>query len=71
MVRGVTFDMDGTLHQVQGLDPAGCLHVGDSPSDDVTVPQSLGARPIVYDPLECVDCDCPRISRLMEVLSLL
>jgi putative hydrolase of the HAD superfamily len=54
-----------------GIRPQECLHVGDSPVDDVDGARAVGANPVLYDPLECLECDCPTISRLRDLLDLL
>ena len=54
-----------------GVTPAECVHVGDSPADDVAVARAVGAAPVLYDPLDDLDAGCPRIHRLVDLLTLL
>lgn len=53
-----------------GTTPQQCLHVGDSPYDDGGFVQ-CGARVVIYDPLDCLDVEGERVSRLMDVLPLI
>jgi HAD superfamily hydrolase (TIGR01549 family) len=39
--------------QFAKLEPAQCIHVGDSPDADESMALSVGAIPVLYDPLEC------------------
>ena len=48
-----------------------CMHVGDSPPHDVAMAHAIGATPVLYDPLECLDCNCTRISRLMDLVDVI
>lgn len=50
------------------VQPDECMHIGDSPRDDVGMARAVGATPVLYDPLECLECDCLRIPRLIAVV---
>lgn len=54
-----------------GVPAAECVHVGDSPPHDVAVARAVGATPILYDPLQCLEGDCIRIERLMDLVGAL
>lgn len=54
-----------------GVPPKDCVHVGDSPWDDVGVARAVSATPVLYDPMEDLDAGCPRIHRLLDLLPLL
>lgn len=54
-----------------GVRPEECIHVGDSPGNDGGVAAAAGAQGVIYDPLECLDVEGVRISRLMDVVRLL
>lgn len=54
-----------------GVRPQDCVHVGDSLIDDVGMANAVGAAPVLYDPLQCLDCDCARILRLTALVPLL
>jgi len=56
--------------QAYGLEPARCVHVGDSPGADELLALSVGAIPVLYDPLECLPYKEYRITKLSEVLAL-
>lgn len=54
-----------------GVRPEECLHVGDSPDNDGGVARAVGARGVIYDPLDCLDTEYARVAHLMDVLTLL
>ena len=53
--------------------PAGrAIHVGDTPSADVTGARAAGVRPVLVDPYDLhADVDCVRVASLGGVLELL
>lgn len=54
------------------LEPAQCIHVGDSPDTDELLALSVGTIPVVYDPLECFPSKGRhRISELSDVVEFL
>ncbi len=53
------------------VDAEQCVHVGDSPPHDVVMADAIGATPVLYDPLNCLDSTCVRIARLMELVDVL
>ena len=54
------------------LEPAQCIHVGDSPDTDELLALSVGAISVLYDPLECFPSQRGhRISELSDVVAFL
>jgi HAD superfamily hydrolase (TIGR01509 family) len=54
------------------LEPAQCIHVGDSPGADEALALSVGAIPLLYDPLECFHArGRQRISELSDIVEFL
>ncbi|GLV59777.1 hydrolase [Dictyobacter sp. S3.2.2.5] len=54
------------------LEPAQCIHVGDSPDADESMALSVGAISLLYDPLECLPSKGGhRISELSDVVKFL
>jgi putative hydrolase of the HAD superfamily len=52
--------------------PARAIHVGDTPSADVTGARAAGVRPVLVDPYDLhADVDCVRVASLAGVLELL
>jgi putative hydrolase of the HAD superfamily len=48
------------------------IHVGDTPSADVTGARAAGVRPVLVDPYDLhTDVDCVRVASLADVLELL
>ena len=54
-----------------GVRPEQCLHVGDSPDNDGGVARAVGARAVIYDPLDCLHTEYTRVAHLMDVLTVL
>jgi putative hydrolase of the HAD superfamily len=57
--------------QAYSLDPAHCAHVGDSPGSDELLALSVGAIPVLYDPLECLPYKGYHVAKLSEILGLI
>lgn len=55
-----------------GVPAERAIHVGDTPSADVTGARAAGVRPVLIDPHDLhADVDCRRVASLAEVLALL
>ena len=54
-----------------GVAPEECVHVGDRPDADGVVALAVGATPVIYDPLECLNGEWLRVSRLRDLPSLI
>lgn len=54
-----------------GVAPEECVHVGDRPDADGEVALAVGATPVIYDPLECLNGGWLRVTHLGELASLI